>query len=235
MHKHQFQSTVTIGQSFRSCFIRASIYSGFWRSATHCTLTPKYTTPTVRSNILVWLQNFVIFEVFGVKFSAKKSGFQNCLSSFSNTLHEYLIEYQKENPRTLFLTGWQIRTSIIFYIISLFSHIFKNKQLNKLRDTLWLSILFPLGIEVCIVFWAIWAIDRELVLSSENDKYFPAHINHLWHTLPFFLRIVESLSITVRSKISAIVKISMFWPKIILKISKNNQIEVVGPTFFNAL
>ena len=30
-------------------------------------------------------------------------------------------------------------------------------------------------------------------------------------------------------------KISIFWPKIILKISKNDQIEVAGPKFFNAL
>merc|ERR1712166_383420 len=76
------------------------------------------------------------------------------LLAFSYTLYtdtkiyntyEYLIEYQKETPRTLFLTGWQIRTSIVFYIISLFSHVLRNKQLNKLRDTLWLSILFPLG------------------------------------------------------------------------------------------
>ena len=30
-------------------------------------------------------------------------------------------------------------------------------------------------------------------------------------------------------------KISIFWPKIILKISKNDQIEVAGPNLFNAL
>ena len=35
---------------------------------------------TVRFKILVRLRNLVVFEVFGVKFSAKKSIFQNCLS-----------------------------------------------------------------------------------------------------------------------------------------------------------
>ena len=35
---------------------------------------------TVRSNFLVRLRNLVIFEVFEVKFSAKISIFQNCLS-----------------------------------------------------------------------------------------------------------------------------------------------------------
>jgi len=29
---------------------------------------------------LVWLRNLVIFEFFGVKFSAKKAIFQNCLA-----------------------------------------------------------------------------------------------------------------------------------------------------------
>ena len=56
-----------------------------------------------------------------------------------------------------------------------------------------LPIVFPLGIEVCVVFWGIWAIDRELVLPSDNDDYFPAYINHLWHTFPLILRIVEGL------------------------------------------
>ena len=34
--------------------------------------------PTVRSKFLVRFRNLVLFEVFGVKFSAKKSIFQNC-------------------------------------------------------------------------------------------------------------------------------------------------------------
>ena len=33
---------------------------------------------TVRLKVLVRLRNFVVFEVFGVKFSAQKSVFQNC-------------------------------------------------------------------------------------------------------------------------------------------------------------
>ena len=33
----------------------------------------------------------------------------------------------------------------------------------------------------------------------------------------------------------AILKISIFWPKIILKTSKNDQIEVVGHKLLNAL
>ena len=37
-----------------------------------------YKDITVRSKIMVRLRNLVIFEVFGVKFSAKKSIFQNC-------------------------------------------------------------------------------------------------------------------------------------------------------------
>lgn len=35
---------------------------------------------------------------------------------------------------------------------------------------------------VGVTFWALWAVDRELVLPKALDPYFPSWLNHLMHT-----------------------------------------------------
>jgi len=133
------------------------------------------------------------------------------LTAFSFTLYkdcqiynsfEELVKSKHEDPRDIYLTGWQVRASILFYIFSLMTHLIDSKlgprsgniityNLARIRDTIWISMMFPLGLLVSILFWTLYHIDRDLVFPVKNDEYFPSYVNHLWHTLPLLIRVYE--------------------------------------------
>ena len=49
----------------------------------------------------------------------------------------------------------------------------ENSRICKLRDIVFASAAFPIGIFVGVIFWSLWAIDRELIFSVrcvENNK-----------------------------------------------------------------
>ena len=55
--------------------------------------------------------------------------------------------------------------------------------LRRLEDGLYASLAFPIGVFVGVVFWTLFAIDREVVYPTVVDAYIPAHMNHLMHTM----------------------------------------------------
>merc|ERR1712130_5286 len=44
------------------------------------------------------------------------------------------------------------------------------------------SAAFPIGMFVGIIFWSLWAIDRELIFPKILDQYFPSILNLCMHT-----------------------------------------------------
>ncbi|XP_014896437.1 androgen-dependent TFPI-regulating protein isoform X1 [Poecilia latipinna] len=55
--------------------------------------------------------------------------------------------------------------------------------LNRWKDLLFSVFAFPVGTFVVVLFWTIFAYDRELVYPANIDAFFPPWINHAMHTL----------------------------------------------------
>ncbi|XP_054456745.1 androgen-dependent TFPI-regulating protein [Anoplopoma fimbria] len=64
-----------------------------------------------------------------------------------------------------------------------------ESTLNRCKDFLFSVFAFPVGMFVVLLFWTIFAYDRELVYPATIDTFFPPWINHAMHTfvLPILL------------------------------------------------
>uniref|UniRef100_A0A3Q2XF38 Androgen-dependent TFPI-regulating protein-like n=1 Tax=Hippocampus comes TaxID=109280 RepID=A0A3Q2XF38_HIPCM len=64
-----------------------------------------------------------------------------------------------------------------------------NNTLNRCPDLIFSVFAFPVGMFVVVLFWAIFAYDRELVYPATIDTFLPPWINHAMHTfvLPLLL------------------------------------------------
>ncbi|CAH1247420.1 AIG1 [Branchiostoma lanceolatum] len=58
----------------------------------------------------------------------------------------------------------------------------KAAGLRKVQDYVLASVLFPMSMIVTVVFWGMYAVDRELIFPAALDKIIPPWINHVWHT-----------------------------------------------------
>ncbi|XP_021341170.1 androgen-induced gene 1 protein-like [Mizuhopecten yessoensis] len=67
----------------------------------------------------------------------------------------------------------------------------RKSVLQKLRDILLASVVFPAGTFVVCTFWGIYAVDRELISPKSLDGLIPVWINHALHTFVLPLLIVE--------------------------------------------
>lgn len=67
-----------------------------------------------------------------------------------------------------------------------------NKPLvRRIKDTLFSALAFPLAMFVGISFWAIYAVDRELILPKAMDAFFPTWLNHVMHSNIVLFTIIE--------------------------------------------
>ncbi|CAF0891503.1 unnamed protein product [Rotaria sp. Silwood1] len=69
----------------------------------------------------------------------------------------------------------------------------KRSSLQKLRDSLFAGIVFPLGLFVCITFWSLYRLDRKLIYPEELDQLISPILNHVLHTLPGVAICLENL------------------------------------------
>jgi len=79
-----------------------------------------------------------------------------------------------------YLTFLNMLLQFVFFSIALLSNF--THRLTKVRDILFASAAFPIGMFVGIIFWSLWAVDRELVFPARYDVYIPSLVNHLMHT-----------------------------------------------------
>ncbi|CAF1128122.1 unnamed protein product [Adineta steineri] len=69
----------------------------------------------------------------------------------------------------------------------------KRSFLQKLRDLIYAGAAFPIGMYVCIAFWGISHVDRELIYPKELDGLVSPVLNHVMHTLPGVALCLENL------------------------------------------
>lgn len=67
----------------------------------------------------------------------------------------------------------------------------KRSLLQKIRDFVLTTLVVPLGVFIPLIFWGLYAVDRELIFPVSMDAWFPAWLNHLMHTLPIIATLLE--------------------------------------------
>ena len=55
-------------------------------------------------------------------------------------------------------------------------------KVGNVRDFLFSTLAFPVGIFVTISFWLLYGIDRNLVFPPKLDEFYPLWANHMLHT-----------------------------------------------------
>jgi len=68
-------------------------------------------------------------------------------------------------------------------------------KLHAFCDYLYSRLAFPAGLFVVLMFWSLYAIDRELIYPEFLDKIIPSWVNHVMHTAPLPFILIDSLLI----------------------------------------
>lgn len=97
-----------------------------------------------------------------------------------------------------YLTIWNLCLQTIYYGLCVLKNFTsdpkRSAQLQRWRDNMHACIAFPVGMFVVATFWALYAIDRELVFPKALDRLVPFWLNHMLHTAVFpFLMIDKYL------------------------------------------
>ncbi|CAG6017795.1 unnamed protein product [Menidia menidia] len=126
------------------------------------------------------------------------------ISAFS--WYAFIVRYMaakdgEELPAGIFVYGgpWKYLTflnlllQMTFFGLAAVNDVQPEKNtastLSRCKDFLFSVFAFPVGMFVVVLFWMIFAYDRELVYPATIDTFFPPWINHAMHTcvLPVLL------------------------------------------------
>ncbi|XP_058507820.1 androgen-dependent TFPI-regulating protein isoform X2 [Solea solea] len=92
-----------------------------------------------------------------------------------------------------YLTFLNLVVQFIFFGLAALNDLQPGDQsestLNKCKDFLFTVFVVPVGMFVVLLFWTIFAYDRELIYPATIDTFFHPWMNHAMHTLvlPFLL------------------------------------------------
>nr|XP_022900409.1 androgen-dependent TFPI-regulating protein-like isoform X2 [Onthophagus taurus] len=113
-------------------------------------------------------------------------------------------KYRGKEPfggKLKYLTIWNVLLQSFFFTICFLNELIgtsdlipppkKTSLIRKFKDILLPSLAFPLSMFVGLTFWALYAIDRELVFPKVIDPYFPSWLNHVMHTNIMIFILIE--------------------------------------------
>ncbi|XP_046753510.1 androgen-induced gene 1 protein-like isoform X6 [Diprion similis] len=108
---------------------------------------------------------------------------------------------QFEPGQFKYLTFWDLILQAVFFFVCLLNDFggsnelcpAKRPILRRVKDFFHASLGFPVAMFVGVTFWALMAVDRELVLPAAIDAYFPWWLNHLMHTLIMVTTLLEMI------------------------------------------
>lgn len=109
-------------------------------------------------------------------------------------------DYIPLRGRLKFLTIINVLLQTLYFTLALLNDFIgtnenapaKTPLIRKLKDIVFCSLAFPIAIYVSSTFWAIYAIDRELVFPRILDPFFPTWLNHLMHTNIMIFMVLEA-------------------------------------------
>eukprot|EP00057_Strongylocentrotus_purpuratus_P032473 XP_787760.1 PREDICTED: androgen-induced gene 1 protein [Strongylocentrotus purpuratus] len=61
-----------------------------------------------------------------------------------------------------------------------------------LRDWFFCSIAFPITLLVALMYWGIYAVDRELIYPERIQGIYPMWLSHCMHTYIVFILLIEA-------------------------------------------
>lgn len=93
--------------------------------------------------------------------------------------------------RAKYLTFLNMCLQCLFFLVCLLALITGSKNITKVKDIMFASAAFPIGIFVAVIFWGLWAVDRELIFPKKLDGFIPAWLNHFMHTTVLPLQLYE--------------------------------------------
>lgn len=102
-----------------------------------------------------------------------------------------------------YLTGWNLIMQCAYFSACTGEYVLRTmaresppqflKKWQKLRETIFQALLFPMGLTVSSVFWTLYRYDRSLVYPEIVDQYVAPHVNHLMHTNVSVIVVLEML------------------------------------------
>ncbi|XP_052236868.1 androgen-induced gene 1 protein-like isoform X1 [Dreissena polymorpha] len=136
-----------------------------------------------------------------------------CLASYVYTLYfslryigegdepyVYLFSYRGFAGKFKYMTFLNVLLQTFYFGLSLLNDLTgsyvkpsdnggRKSKLQSFLDVVLASLAYPIGVFVVMTFWAIYAVDRELVYPKVLDALIPQWLNHAMHTtvLPFLL------------------------------------------------
>ena len=69
----------------------------------------------------------------------------------------------------------------------------RNSKSRRIFSWYWASIVFPVACVVCGMYWGLVAVDPELVGPEHKRKYFEGLPDHLLHTFPIIIQLIEAM------------------------------------------
>ncbi|ELU18491.1 hypothetical protein CAPTEDRAFT_168148 [Capitella teleta] len=106
------------------------------------------------------------------------------------------------------LTFWNQILQTVYFGYSILNDLFgsnldpsdnqnNRSSLQKFRDAVSASVVFPIGTFVVIAFWALYAVDRELVFPKALDAIIPTWLNHIMHSTVIVFLLFEKFFIYI--------------------------------------
>ena len=119
--------------------------------------------------------------------------------SIKDKLNELYPDRAEFGGSWKYLTHWNVALQLIYFCLALLNDLFGTESrtkeeashFQKLRDFLFSTLAFPIGIFVPIIFWILFKLDRDLVFPPDLDEVFPPITNHMMHTTPLPSQILE--------------------------------------------
>ncbi|ODM96578.1 Androgen-induced protein [Orchesella cincta] len=116
--------------------------------------------------------------------------------------HVYLPAYDPEETfpgRWKFLSVWNVVLQLVFHSVALLNDLFGTNEtasnrtslLQCVRDWLFASWAFPIGLFVSVTYWALIAYDPSLVFPIDGKPFFPPWLNQIVHTGPAVFVLLE--------------------------------------------
>jgi hypothetical protein len=90
-----------------------------------------------------------------------------------------------------YLTFLNMCLQCVFFLVCLLADLTSSKSVKKVKDLMFAGAAFPIGMFVAVIFWGLWAVDRELIFPKKLDGHFPVWLNHFMHTTVLPLQLGE--------------------------------------------